>query len=553
MKTTRIVHLYDNHNEISDDEAMMTHSLLTNKKHDPLQSQNPNHRMSVVFNNNNDSSSCSWRKKASSKQEQLSFEDIVTQEEPRSESPELTTRTSRKRKYHTTTTTAQEDSNKKKSQQQKKKQQQRSTKRRKKSSSSDEEDDDFELNDSADDFEFNAVDTYAQRSTRLKTKTRGVRSYGFENVGNTCYIGAVLTSLFHLKSFVTGLNEPNLLRNMDKWIESGDLKSVYTGLVRVFQSYKDNSDKQATNPQEFKDAVNQATNNFEGNYQEDAHEFLVSCLMCIQEEVEKMSGGTMSDPVKDNFNVTVQLTDTCCNCNESWSTVEPFPVLTVHFPTPPVEEGRPKRSSRSSSTATLKPKHSVQELFENWFQPEVIEDFKCWHCHQKSQVKRTKEIVTLPTIFCIHLNRFSQIDNVSVHKNGQPISLSTVLNPSKHCSRDVQMKQVSEEVPAKHSDTFMTDCIILDDDEPKPSVQTTTSDLAKIPKYELTSMIHHKGRTKERGHYFSTLKKDKKWLEYDDHSVHEYTHEEVIGSATVQSTSYILFFEAKELTPKCHN
>jgi uncharacterized UBP type Zn finger protein len=288
--------------------------------------------------------------------------------------------------------------------------------------------------------------------------------------------------------------------------------------------------------------------------------------MCIRDEIESMSSGTIRDPVEKNFGVRARIRDMCCVCRQTREKIEIFPVLTVHFGTKLFEENKTVKRRRSGRVGT-DPTESIQDLFDNWFSTETIDDFKCWNCQQIAQVSRSKQIISLPKIFCVHLNRFIQTEGSNrLGKNGQRVIISTTLDPQKHCASDVDVSSSDntlllgnfelshqESIPSttvsKGGSRDNSINISTDADDMLPSFQfqqpKTFTHMQSIPQYSLKSIIHHRGRSRERGHYFTHLKNevDRCWLEYDDQMVHVYNQKEIIEDPGRQSTCYILFYE----------
>jgi ubiquitin C-terminal hydrolase len=101
---------------------------------------------------------------------------------------------------------------------------------------------------------------------------------GIRNTGNTCYINAVLQALMSLGSFVSDLGH-HQLSEITKDI---DLRSFYRAFLAIADQTLQSGRKTALDPSRVKLAVARHSERFRDNQQQDAHEFLISCLSQLE-------------------------------------------------------------------------------------------------------------------------------------------------------------------------------------------------------------------------------------------------------------------------------
>uniref|UniRef100_A0A8C6TC74 Ubiquitin carboxyl-terminal hydrolase n=1 Tax=Neogobius melanostomus TaxID=47308 RepID=A0A8C6TC74_9GOBI len=217
---------------------------------------------------------------------------------------------------------------------------------------------------------------------------------GFSNLGNTCYMNAILQSLFSLPSFSN-----DMLKQSIPW-----KKVPINALLRRFAHLM--AKKDVSCPETKKDllrkvksAISSTAERFSGNMQNDAHEFLSQCLDQLKDDVEKMNrswsseaspaapsaaagenGGSRPEPgdeadtsrvytcpVAVNMEFEVQHTITCKCCGEVVTKREVFNDLSIDLP-------------RRKKTLPLR---SIQDSLDLFFRMEEIE-YSCEKCNGKA-------------------------------------------------------------------------------------------------------------------------------------------------------------------------
>lgn len=224
---------------------------------------------------------------------------------------------------------------------------------------------------------------------------------GFSNLGNTCYMNAILQSLFSLPSFAN-----DMLRQSIPW-----KKVPINALLRRFAHLMAKKDMSCPETKKdllrkVKNAISSTAERFSGNMQNDAHEFLSQCLDQLKDDVEKMNKGwtneaaaslsssvtadngheaTLSPPSKAepgeeadtsriytcpvavNMEFEVQHTISCKSCGEVVTKREQFNDLSIDLP-------------RRKKTLPLR---SIQDSLDLFFRMEEIE-YACEKCNGKT-------------------------------------------------------------------------------------------------------------------------------------------------------------------------
>ncbi|XP_053386505.1 ubiquitin carboxyl-terminal hydrolase 37-like [Mercenaria mercenaria] len=263
---------------------------------------------------------------------------------------------------------------------------------------------------------------------------------GFSNLGNTCYMNAILQSLFGLETFSTDLmSNRRVIRTLQQ-------QSLYYALVKLLYvkrqpNASDISRREAL--RRVKSAISTTAKRFSGYGQHDAHEFLGQVLDQLKEEVIKISKATPTpnkeseggaenkidtvspysgnNPITVNFEFEVLHTLTCLQCEEQVTKTEQFHDISLDVP---------KRKD-------LMTPRSLQDALSLFFKNEQIE-YTCEKCgHGKSDVSH--KITRLPRVFILHLKRYSYNQVFSKHtKMGQNVSVPTYLTMQNHCTEETQ-------------------------------------------------------------------------------------------------------------------
>ena len=261
---------------------------------------------------------------------------------------------------------------------------------------------------------------------------------GFPNLGNTCYMNAILQSLFAIPSFAD-----DLLTQGVPWeyIPFEALIMTLTQLLALkdFCSTKIKRELLGN----VKKVISAVAEIFSGSMQNDAHEFLGQCLDQLKEDMEKLNailntGKECGDensspqmhvgsaatkvfvcPVVANFEFELQLSLICKACGHAVLKVEPNNYLSINLH----QETKPLPLS-------------IQNSLDLFFKEEELE-YNCEMCKQKSCVAR-HTFSRLSRVLIIHLKRYSFNNSWLLVKNNEQVYIPKSLSLSSYCNESTK-------------------------------------------------------------------------------------------------------------------
>ncbi|XP_045567270.1 ubiquitin carboxyl-terminal hydrolase 37-like [Salmo salar] len=204
---------------------------------------------------------------------------------------------------------------------------------------------------------------------------------GLPNIGNTCFLNAILQCLLVLPSFLK-----KILHQEQLW-SSSPFSNLLRCLSDVYRSSLPDSGANQASKADLMWKVKYSLSGYDSKYlgdtQQDAHELLVNMLCQLKEEgmILKTLGVSYTCPVSQ---LEFQLVSvrTCTSCGRESSTREDYNHLSLDF--------SPERTLQSSLALT--------------FKGEKVE-FKCEGCKGLHATK-LELFHTLPLVLVLHLKRF---------------------------------------------------------------------------------------------------------------------------------------------------
>lgn len=247
----------------------------------------------------------------------------------------------------------------------------------------------------------------SQTEITYKDEKSGI---GINNLGNTCFMNAILQCLCHSPSLVGYCMRDSYLSDVNSASPSrGDLIKAFAEFVKLITDPKTTI---AVSPYNLRREVQKYSRRFAGDNQQDAHEFLCYLLQGLHDDVNRARGrstsrirGSENDSISswlnyqarddsmilDLFGGQLKSTLKCTECNNESITYDPFLDLSL-----PLPEG--------SRRATL------NDCFNLFAQPEVLDGSdkpNCDVCKKKTKSTKRMQVQKFPKILVFHLKRFS--------------------------------------------------------------------------------------------------------------------------------------------------
>ncbi|KAG7300332.1 hypothetical protein JYU34_015922 [Plutella xylostella] len=332
---------------------------------------------------------------------------------------------------------------------------------------------------------------------------------GLKNLGNTCFMNAVLQSLSNIQEFscyFSSLPSLEMKTNGRKVYHSRSYtRQEMTDLVMAEELRKvlinlstgGCGSKGAISPECLFLVIWKVVPRFRGYQQQDAHEFLRYMLDRLHTELQQLLPAEGKDAARSAsivtavFGGTLQSEVRCLACGAVSKKLDPFLDLSLELPDLP--------ASREPA--------ALPACLASFLQVEELADTERYHCAScKCKQKSTKQfwLRRLPNVLCLHLKRF-RWHNYFRTKVDTSISFP------------LSALDMSQFVPA--------------------------SGRGERALYDLAAVIVHHGSGAGSGHYTAFAINEDQWFHFNDQTVRA-TDAETVASCK----PYILFYIRREIS-----
>ncbi|KAG8278180.1 Ubiquitin carboxyl-terminal hydrolase 3 [Homalodisca vitripennis] len=269
--------------------------------------------------------------------------------------------------------------------------------------------------------------TYPQKrhtanSTYLKNVKREKKVVGLRNLGNTCFMNAVLQSLSNIEEFCLYFKQLPSLESVkgvgrSKVYQSRSFRELNDALMaeelrKIIINLTDNgATKSAISPESLFLVIWKVVPRFRGYQQQDAHEFLrymldrlhTELLHLLPESPYLLGHKGRSSIVTSVFGGTLQSEVRCLNCSIESKKHDPFLDLSLDIP----DKCYQKKNRESNEDPV--PPCNILDCLTSFIQVEELAETELYYCNNcKSKQRSTKRfwIRRLPNVLCLHLKRF---------------------------------------------------------------------------------------------------------------------------------------------------
>jgi len=343
----------------------------------------------------------------------------------------------------------------------------------------------------------------------IKKVPNKLKLSGLRNLGNTCFMNAVLQSLSNIQIFSSPFtNMPSLenaLRSaIPKSITNNDNLLIAEELRKTIILLGEKK-KSVISPQSLFSVIWKIVPQFKGYKQQDAQEFLRYMLDRLHTELTTLfprnsvsKNLSNTSLVTSLFRGVLQNEVKCLVCGTESKKHDPFFDLSLDIPQKYFDDNSSGENCLLSEC--LNKFTELEELAET-------ELYNCPTCKKKQKSTKKFWIQRLPKVLCLHLKRFKWSE----------------------CSRS--KLDVHIEFPIKDLD--MNSFMLANKHE--------TRNNSGSPIYDLSAVIVHHGNGAGTGHYTSFAIHEGYWHHFNDSTVTICNEE-----AVVNSKAYILFYIQRE-------
>jgi ubiquitin carboxyl-terminal hydrolase 22/27/51 len=343
------------------------------------------------------------------------------------------------------------------------------------------------------------LDELKTASKRLVISNQSVGLRGLYNMGNTCFMNCILQTFAHLPElrdyFLSDKHNPltcAITKNKrDQFCLGCEMDAIFTTMFSGATT--------PFSPHHFMYSIWKYSLNLAGYDQQDAHEFLMSCLDGIHSHCE---GSTIDCQciIHRLFSGSMRSDLTCKHCNNKSTTYEPFLDVSLDFP----KLKKRKKADEDDSEAGMT---TLWDCLNKFTQAESLgsdQKIKCTNCNSYQESIKQMSLKSLPRILTFHVKRFKQINGAS-QKIDTFVEFPEELNMS----------------------PYMTSSLLKSANE---------TDEEKVEGYQLCAVVNHIGNI-DNGHYTCYIRHGDRWYWADDNYIVQ-----VPVESALRSEGYLLFY-----------
>lgn len=371
---------------------------------------------------------------------------------------------------------------------------------------------------------------------------------GILNLGNTCYMNAVLQALAHCQELNMAVElEPHsatcpVARSRPKSASpspdsvgrTGTRKSARNGkkspspdsfcaLCEFEHHLRQVHSSSATEPVAPLAFVNgfidHVAPHFKLGVQEDSHEFLRLLIDAMQKSCTKArsASSTSEDDTEYPFQLfrgTVESKVQCESCQATSSTIDPIEDIGLDV------------SANSNYGKVTPPPNALADVssaFTKFKAEENLEGYKCEKCGKTGKATKQSRLASIPPILTLHLKRFrygTSTEEVAARRRSE---ISQLLSSRDFASTSGKSGSAKIEGHVKFEELF----------DLRPFLTESLKEQHKRMFCRLFAVIVHAGANSHSGHYICYVKnmnKANEWWKMDDARISRVSNDEVMGA-----------------------
>lgn len=354
---------------------------------------------------------------------------------------------------------------------------------------------------------------------------RSSLTFGLRNLGNTCYLNAVMQACCSLRELFSDL------RTMEKTLPACKEGALYRCTVETLQQMSSASSATGpVSPTKLRELIGLAAPMFQGNAQQDAHEFFLEFVNQLHDELLAARNHWLAqrrEPVAEapedtavlatqlHLDSEVQKRLTCVQCQHLREVTERFRDFSLDF-------SGPAGSDRCSLTSMLRA----------YFDSELLEA-KCEHCNDIA-AHMEKQLTSPPRVLVLHLKRFTpNLEKQRYDKQHQCVEIPPRLDLNATLGGAAAEGRSPQRLPARPLAAAAAAAAAGRGGEARaasPSRGPAAGEAeAAAPAtgtsglwYNLRAVVAHDGGSPHSGHYTCYARgEDGSWRLYDDSIVQE--------------------------------